>query len=102
MTQTHGTIVPGNPACLHCVLNYAMGKWAEKNARRNDDGEIILDIGEVITKMAELIGELVYQSPDPAVRAKFERFCHECFEASFEHQRTGKVMMVSVNDGRPS
>lgn len=102
MTQTPGQITKGNPRCLHCVLNYAMGKWAERNARRNADGVIILDVSEVITKIAELVGELVYQAPPGPQRPRFERYVHECMEAAFEHQRTGKIIAVSLNDGPPS
>lgn len=98
MSQTRGEITKGNPRCLHCVLNYAMGKWAERNARRNADGMIVLDVSEVIPKIAELVGELVHKAPQASERRKFERYAHECLEAAFEHQRTGAIVAVSVND----
>jgi hypothetical protein len=98
MSQTPGEITRGNPRCLHCVLNYAMGKWAERNARRNEDGVIVLDVAEAISKIAELVGELVYAAPAGPERANFERYSHECLEAAFEHQRTGAIIAVSVND----
>lgn len=98
MTQTAGQIERGNPRCLHCVLNYAMGKWAERNAKRNADGVIILDVAEVITKIAELVGELVYQAPPGENRDNFECYAHECLEGAFEYKRTGKPVAVSVND----
>jgi CobQ-like glutamine amidotransferase family enzyme len=102
MTQTHGQIERGNPRCLHCVLNYCMGKWAERNARRNADGVIVLDISEVIPKIAQLIGGLVYESQDPIERRKFERYAQECLEGAFEHERAGAIVSVSVNDGPAS
>jgi hypothetical protein len=97
MSQTPGQISRGNPRCLHCVLNYAMGKWAEQNARRNEDGVIILDVSDALAKIAELVGELVYAAPAGQERVNFERYAHECLEAAFEHQRTGEAVAVSVN-----
>ena len=102
MTQVHGEIERGDPRCLHCVLNYAMGRWAERNARRNADGVIVLDVSEVIPKIAELIGGLVYASRDQLEQRKFERYAHECVEAAFEHERTGAIVAVSINDGPAS
>lgn len=97
MSQVPGEIVEGNPRCLHCVLNFAMGKWAEHNARRNADGVIVLDVAHAISKIAELVGSLVYQAPEGLQRDNFERYAHECLEGAFEHQRTGKVVAVSLN-----
>jgi hypothetical protein len=98
MSQHRGEFTKGNPRCLHCVLSYAVGSWAKRNARRNADGMIILDVSEVIPQIAELVGELVYVSKDTLERQKFERYSHECLEAAFEHERTGEVVAVSVND----
>lgn len=102
MKQVRGTISQGDPTCLHCVVDYAIGSWAKRSAPRNEDGEIVLDMGLVIAKIAEVLGQHIHASPDPEVQAKFERYAHECLEAAFEHQRTGKVMMVSVNHGPAS
>lgn len=98
MTQTPGEISRGNPRCLHCVLNYAMGKWAEQNSRRNAGGTIILDVADVIPQIAKLLGELVHVAPSDFERENFERYAHECLEAAFEYKRTGKPVAVSVND----
>lgn len=97
MKKNPGQISKGNPRCLHCVLNYAMGKWAERNSKRNADGVIMLDVSEVIPKIAELVGELVYMNPNPFERENFERYSHECLEAAFKHQQTGETVAVSVN-----
>lgn len=97
MSRHHGVIDKGNPECLHCVLKYAMGKWAERNAPRDAEGVIVLNVAEALCKIAELVGGLVYVAPAGSQRVSFERYAHKCLEASFEHQRTGKVVGVSID-----
>lgn len=97
MTQHPGVIEQGNPECLHCVLNYAMGKWAQRNGRHNADGVIILDVAEVIPQIAKLIGDLVFATPDAAQQRAFERYAQECLAGAFHHQHTGEAARVSVN-----
>lgn len=100
--KVRGTIDAGNPSCLHCVVNYAIGAWAKRCAPRDDDGEIVLNMGHVIAKLAEVVGEHVFAAPEGAIRENFQRYAHECLEAAFEHMRTGKRIAVSLNEGPPS
>jgi hypothetical protein len=96
MTRVYGSVRPNDSRCLHCLLTYSIALWAKQHAPQ-EAGVPILDISEVIGKMAEVVGDFVYKSPDPALRAQFERYAFECLSAAFESKRTGRPVAVSVD-----
>lgn len=80
--------------CLHCAINYAIGWWAKKNApsTTNEFGQpsYKLNVSEVIPKIGEVVGELVYMRLDKQHHSTFEKYAHKCLDDAFEFQRKSK------------
>lgn len=80
--------------CLHCAINYAIGWWAKKNSTStpNEFGQpsYRLNVSEVIPKISEVIGELVYMRLAPEHHDAFEKYAHKCLDRAFEQQRKCK------------
>lgn len=99
MTLQPATIQHRNPRCLHCTIMFAISAFVKRHGERDPSTDRpILDMGRAIASLAEVIAELIQQSPDPAVRAEFQRYTRECIEAAFVASATGKPVAVSVND----
>jgi hypothetical protein len=60
----------------------------------------VLDVSQAIASIAEVVGEMIYSSPDATERFEFERYAHQCLEAAFQQQRTGQP--VAVGGDAPS
>lgn len=95
MKHPHET--PFDAACLHCLVNFTVEAWAQKNAPRSADGEIKLDAAAALRTLAKVMGELVYHSRDGAVRHQFERFAHAEIERAFHAESVSNVIVVSFD-----
>jgi hypothetical protein len=81
--------------CLHCAINYAIGWWAKKNSAISftdaaGQPSFKLNVSEVIPKISEVVGELVYMRLAKEHHATFEKYAHKCIDDAFERQRRHK------------
>jgi hypothetical protein len=81
--------------CLHCAINYAIGWWAKKNSVVSSTDaagqpSYRLNVSEVIPKIEEVVGELVYMRLAKEHRGTFEKYAHKCLDDAFERQRRSK------------
>jgi hypothetical protein len=88
---------PFDPQCLHCLVNFTIEAWAEKNAPRDAGGKIRLEAVVAIKNLAEVMGELVYHAHDDATRLQFERFAHAEVERAFHAESVSNVIVVSFD-----
>lgn len=97
MTRVANTVSPGNPKCLHCVVQYAVALWVQQNGERDPGGLPIASVSEIVERLAEVIADTVSAAPNREERRRFERYAHRCLDAALESKRTGKAVPVELD-----
>jgi hypothetical protein len=93
----HAHAKPFDPQCLHCLVNFTIEAWAMKNGPRGDDGAVRLDVAYAVSKLAQVMGEMVYHAGDDVTRRHFERFAHAALERAFHAESIGRHVVLSFS-----
>lgn len=86
---------PRNPDCLHCHIVAAISTFYETRGERSDRNEVILPMGEVIAKLAEVTAGYIGRAGTREVRRRWEKYARTCLEQGFRWQRTGQPQEVA-------
>lgn len=81
--------------CLHCAIMDAISDWFDKNGER-DNGAIVLDTVEAISRLQECVAEIVEANPNRADRRRAARFAKEALVAALEAERTGDRVSIEI------
>lgn len=83
--------------CLECRLHRAVDGFYEDNGRRNPStGVHIIDVDEVITKLATIAGALIAGLPERGQRRAALKFAHDAVDAGVKAARTGQLVPVAA------
>jgi hypothetical protein len=69
----------------------------QKNARRNDAGEPVYNVGDIIAALAEVAGEYVEAPADRNERRRALQFAHKALDAGVKAARTGQQVEVHMD-----
>lgn len=84
-----------NPACLHCVVMTAIEGHFKAHGRRVQ-GQYVIDVMEVLSKLAECTVEIVNSLPERSKRRRAMRLAHDALDACVKSQQSGKLVSVDV------
>lgn len=81
--------------CLHCAIARAIEPHHEKHVERTPAGAIIMDVEDVLCRLAEAATEIVAMADDRARRRKLMRFLHDAVDSAMKARRVGHSVEVA-------